>query len=1108
MTDLLIALGYTAVGTALGIGAYAVWARRRAKSDSTPQSPLYALADRVDPFFQQAAQPADLIAHPTFIEGVAMLAGDAYTTGDRIGYAKGSNDVIACLALAALHDRDPGEGEDPTEGLLEGIDGAWGTRRFFLLRALGRRGTAPVVSRVLRKLDDTWEDDGETLVLQLIRDRIAADEAPSFDGLDSTDEDDIAWMQKFLARVDRELGIDLAQGFDRWGQSRLDVDFLNGVGHVIQRPPADPPIRVATDALAERVRLLRDSLSAATPRSVLLVGDEGTGKRTAIAQLIEELAADDWTVFVASGLDLMADQVYIGQLEGRLQRLIRTLEKRPKVVWFVPGFQELVYTGRHKFQQVSVLDTILPLVERGDLKIVGAVTPTAFERVAQSKPRAKLAFEALRVPALDDDATLALARAWTAKVGEADGTPLLDDPVLVEAFALVRQYLGDKANPGGLLDFLGRLREMRTTGVFPRDAALGLDGVMRALTRLTGLPATVIDDRTALDVTALEAFFHARVMGQPEAVTCLVERVAMVKAGLTDPTRPTGVFLFTGPTGTGKTEIAKTLADYLFGSPDRMIRLDMSEFQTADAHERLLGESDGPARGTALVDQIRKQPFAVLLLDEFEKAHAQVWDLFLQVFDDGRLTDRRGNTADFRHAIIILTANVGAESPAGAPIGFGDATAGAFDAESTARSLARVFRKEFLNRLDRVVTFRPLSRVVMREVLEKELARVLERRGLRHRQWAVEFDASALEFLLDRGFSPEFGARPLKRAIERYLLSPLALTIVNHRVPDGDQFLFVRADGDRIAVDFIDPDAPDDEPAPADDESDSGPADAERSAASIALAPSGDREDVVALDAALARLDAVVATDAWRDRKAAALDRVSDPDFWQSAERFTVLGRAEYMDRIEAGMKTARSLLRRLDGDGGAREHYPADLVGTLAQRLFLLDEALADPDGPQDAFVAVEATRDSKSDPAACDTTARRVVAMLTRWADKRRMALEPIDERPGDARTPYRFVGTVSGFAAWRVLAREHGLHVFADGEVRHRVRVVVAAQPPHPLADDAAVRDAAHAALDAATDATPQVVRRYREAPSPLVRDARGWRTGRIDRVLDGDFDLFGR
>ncbi|HEX8422212.1 MAG TPA: AAA family ATPase, partial [Pyrinomonadaceae bacterium] len=576
----------------------------------------------------------------------------------------------------------------------------------------------------------------------------------------------------------------------------------------------------------------------------------------------------------------------------------------------------------------------------------------------------------------------------------------------------------------------------------------------------------------------------------------------------------------------------------LFGSPERMIRLDMSEFQTPETLDRILGEQRDTAESTALVNSIRKQPFSVVLLDEFEKAHPQVWDLFLQVFDDGRLTDRRGNTADFRHCVVIMTSNLGATLPHGASIGFSQEQA-QFAAGAVERAVVRAFRREFVNRIDRVVVFRPLGRGIMRDLLRKELNDVLRRRGLRMRQWAVEWDESAIDFLLEKGFTADLGARPLKRAIERYLLSPLALTIVNHQFPEGDQFLFVRAGGadGSLDVEFIDPDAL--EPSGARALAATARADAEDEALDEETGAGDERElrlEAIVADArgTLAevrflqdKFDALedqVEAEEWQERKTSALLETSAPGFWNSPTRFTVLGLAEYMDRIETGLDTAGSLLRRLTGaHTRGRQHFPADLVARLAHQLYLIDAAsrgLA-AGHPRDAFLNVRASCEAGADPSVCNAFARRIAEMYRLWAEARRMRFEILEETKDDAATagaataaaavPYEMSAAVSGFAAYSLLHGESGLHVLETPQdeksfTRARVHVRIVAQPDQPAGREGVRGQAARAFAADAPNSQTQIVRRYREEPSPLVRDSvRGWRTGKLSRVLEGGFDL---
>ena len=656
----------------------------------------------------------------------------------------------------------------------------------------------------------------------------------------------------------------------------FDTEFFRSVGRIVE--VRNHPAATLVGSRAAVVDAVAAALSPRSPRSVLLVGEQGVGKTTLVVEALRR-QKQPWFAFQASAAEVHAGHAYVGELEGRVSEIVERMKRR-SIVWLFPSFEEALFAGQHSRSPRGLLDAMLPAIEAREIAVVGEIDPMAYELLTQNRPRVTRIFEVIRLAAMTDEDALAVGRAWSHEYG-AD----VDANTLAEALDLATHYLPGTAAPGNLLRLLELVLDRVTRGLAKRVTP---ETVIATLSAVTGLPLHVLDPRTPLRLDDVRAFFGSRVLGQPEAVDCLVDRIALVKAGLTDPTRPLGVFLFVGPTGTGKTEIAKAFSEFLFGSPGRLVRLDMSEYQTHESLERLLGDATEGANASPLISAVRKQPFTVLLLDEFEKAHESVWDVFLQVFDDGRLTDLKGRTVDLRHCVIILTSNLGSAIPRGPGLGF-TGRSGTFDAASVTKSVERSFRPEFLNRLDRVVVFQPLGREIMRGLLEKELTDVLRRRGFRMQPWAVEWDEGAIDFLIEQGFSTELGARPLKRAVERYLLTRIATAIVERQFPEGDQFLFITArDETGLDVAFVDPYAGEPEPSPTEEhelEPAADPAERPRPPPlrTTRARASGHGGRGQFFSGALAEV--VERVRAWDEPKQDALGETREHAFWQSPDR-------------------------------------------------------------------------------------------------------------------------------------------------------------------------------------------------------------------------------
>jgi ATP-dependent Clp protease ATP-binding subunit ClpC len=539
--------------------------------------------------------------------------------------------------------------------------------------------------------------------------------------------------------------------------------------------------------------------------NVLLVGEVGVGKTSILVDAVREVerinrarAKEEsnpstnpisrfWT---SSAARLIAGMKYLGQWEERCERVIEDLSRIEGVIAF-EDLLDLVRTGGES-SNTSIASFLLPFIERGELRVVSETTPEGLDACRRLLPGFADAFRILQIPSFTQPEALATLQAYCAAI-ERNHSARIDNDARRLIYRLFQRFLPYEAFPGKTVTFTSRLYERAKKMNVPEITD---DAIIGAFVKLTGLPELFLRDEVALQENDVLTFFQSEVIGQEEACEAATGTVLTFKAGLNDPSRPLSVLFFTGPTGVGKTELARSIARFLFGAvedSERFVRLDMSEYSLPGSVERLVSGTYGET--SEFINRMRQQPFAVVLLDEVEKAHEGVFDVLLSVFDEGRLTDRFGRTTYLRSAVIVMTSNLGATSsdPAGFSLQPGPA-ASTYD-----RAAQTFFRPEFYNRIDRVVSFRALDRTSIRRIVVKELQSLNAREGLEKRNLRLTWTERLVDHLVEVGFSTRFGARPLQRAIEQEIVTQLAFYL-NRKSQLKDAKLTVDFDPDQRAV--------------------------------------------------------------------------------------------------------------------------------------------------------------------------------------------------------------------------------------------------------------------------------------------------------------------
>ena len=641
----------------------------------------------------------------------------------------------------------------------------------------------------------------------------------------------------------------------------------------------------------EEIRRVIQILSRRTKNNPVLIGEPGVGK-TAIAEgLAERIAAADVPEELLDkrvlSLDLsgmVAGTKYRGEFEERIKKTIDEVKKAGNVILFIDELHTIVGAGSAE-GAVDAANILKPALSRGEIRVVGATTLDEYRKYIEKDAALERRFQPVTVGEPSPEATLEILKGLRDKY-EAHHKLTITDEALEAAVSLSRRYINDRFLPDKAIDLMDEaasqvrmsaestspdlksleekinaLHREKADAIAAQDyekaaqlrdleqkytqqvdierenwkkslstnrGSVGAEDIAKVVAGWTGIPVTRLTEDESMRMLRLEETLHKRVVGQDEAVTAVAKAIRRSRVGLKDPKRPIGSFLFLGPTGVGKTELCKTLAETMFGDENAMIRLDMSEYMEKHTVSRLVGSPPGYVgheEGGQLTEKVRRKPYSVVLFDEIEKAHPDVWNILLQILEDGIVTDSQGRRVDFKNTIIVMTSNVGAKNITAAetPLGFhgGDKSAEEDETKRYERirqavmdDLKKTFRPEFLNRIDEIIVFRQLTQENIREIASRMLQ--VTGRRMAEQGTTLDVDDDARTELARDGFDPQYGARPLRRSIQNLVEDAVAEQMLEGRLRSGGTAHVRLKDGKVVIESESAPaDAPQPEAAPA-----------------------------------------------------------------------------------------------------------------------------------------------------------------------------------------------------------------------------------------------------------------------------------------------------